>query len=263
VDAIGSFFIEHFQYALHFEVPRVNMLGSDLEKFMLHERRGHCEYFATTAALLLRHHGIPARYCVGYVAREKDDDVWIMRGKHAHAWCCAWIDGRWQIVDLTPPDWLNLERMGSGMAWYQPFSDWFQNLKQDFQIWKSDEGNLSRLNLMLWIVGCSVLAWLVFRLFGKRRHSDESGEKSLGDSSYELPRDIKEVELLLSRRIGDRMVSQTLRAWLSGFAEPLDEVLQAQLGELAVLHEESRFGGVEKSDEMHVVVQKIKTLLKR
>ena len=124
VNAIGDFFMQEFTYALHFDVPKG---GSDIERFIEY-RRGHCEYFATVAALLLREQGVPARYCVGYVAREKDGDTWIMRGAHMHAWCSAWIDGKWEIVDLTPPDWLSLESEKSSSSWSQGLKDWFQNI---------------------------------------------------------------------------------------------------------------------------------------
>ena|GEM_PF-1961039 len=77
-----------------------------LKDFLFHTRRGHCEIYATAGALLLRSAGVPARVAVGFLGGEKNpfQDYYIIRFKNAHAWVEAWMDRRWQVVDLTPPE---------------------------------------------------------------------------------------------------------------------------------------------------------------
>ncbi|MGJ8657512.1 MAG: transglutaminase-like domain-containing protein [Akkermansiaceae bacterium] len=262
VNAMGDFFMQNFSYALHFEMPRTDFLGSDLERFMLDDRRGHCEYFATTAALLLREQGIPTRYCIGFVAREKDGDTWVMRGSHLHAWCSAWIDGKWEIVDLTPPDWLSIESAKNEVEWSQGFKDWFQNIKQDFLIWRTDDENKSLMNAVMWVLGVMLLIWFGYRLFKARTRKADIGNGMASSLTYELPREFEFIEAKLSSVIGERSVAQTYQNWVEGAKDKVDEDLLEKLMNLMKLHEKSRFGGQNMSSEIAKSSEKVKSLLK-
>ena len=263
VNVIRDFFMQEFTYALHFDVPKTSLKGSDLERFMLTDRRGHCEYFATTAALLLRNQGIPTRYCVGYVVREKNDDTWIIRGSHAHAWCSVWIDGKWEIVDLTPPDWLSIQTESYSLNWAQGLKDWFQNMKQDFAIWRTDEGNQSLVTKVMWGLGAVLLLWIGFRLYKARSKHSESLMVRDYDLNYQIPKDLEFIENQLAALIGQRSIAQTYHSWVNGASSKLDQNLLVWLYDLVALHEQSRFGGVDKSEEMTKISQKIKSLLKK
>lgn len=260
VETIRNFFMDEFTYALHFEMPKLSYDESQIVHFMEDGRRGHCEYFATTAALLLRQQGIPARYCIGYVVREKDADTWIMRGTHAHAWCSAWIDGKWQIVDLTPPDWLSLEGENNETAFMQSFKDWFQNMKQDFSIWRSDESNKSLLNLVMWILGIVLLLWFSYRLF-KVRTKLPQNDSPASLSLYDVPEEFEFIEAQLSKLIGVRSVAQTYRNWISSSQSKMDVVVYTKLNDLVTLHEQSRFGGIDRSSEILESSRNLKSLL--
>ena len=74
---------------------------------------GHCEYFAAASVFLLRQAGIPARLANGYVVEEynPEQNLYIVRSRHAHAWAIAYINGVWQIVDSTPSQWLEMENV--------------------------------------------------------------------------------------------------------------------------------------------------------
>lgn len=229
---------------------------------MLHDRRGHCEYFATTTALLLRHQGIPTRYCVGYVVREKNDDTWIMRGSHAHAWCSAWIDGKWEIVDLTPPDWLAMQTAAESGNWFQGLKDWFQNMKQDFAIWRSSEENQSLVMKIMWGLGITLLLWIGYRLYKARTKAPENAGLSGLVLTYEMTKEFAWIEHKLTDVIGERSVAQTYHSWLNGAASKLDQNLFTRLLDLVALHEQSRFGGLDKSEEIGKMSRKIKSLLK-
>ena len=68
VDIVRKNFLEHYTYSLtrKHRYPR----GRYLADFLFNSKSGHCEYFATATALLLRTAGIPARYAVGYETQE-------------------------------------------------------------------------------------------------------------------------------------------------------------------------------------------------
>jgi transglutaminase-like putative cysteine protease len=75
-----------------------------LEKFLFETRAGHCELFASSAALLLRAQGVPARLVVGFRVRAPSrGNVMTVRASEAHAWVEAWTAGRgWRALDPTP-----------------------------------------------------------------------------------------------------------------------------------------------------------------
>ncbi len=261
VALIRGFFENEFRYSLHFDVPETGHYQSDIVRFMDKScRQGHCEYFATTAALLLRYQGVPARYCVGYVARERSGDAWVMRGVHAHAWCSVWMDGRWEVVDLTPPDWLSLEGDQMEMGWFQVFKDLFKTLKQDFLIWSSRSENKFLVSLVLWGLGLVLLVWAIYRLFKVR---NKGGEEVEGSKLVYRGSDVFDgIEGRLSDLIGERSVSETYRSWVSGSADRMDEALLVEVSGLIALYEESRYGGVDVADKIRVKRGEVKTLLK-
>ena len=261
VNAIRDFFILEFTYALHFDVPKTNLRGSNLERFMHEDRRGHCEYFATTAALLFREQGIPARYCIGYVVREKDGDAWIMRGAHAHAWCSVWIDNKWEIVDLTPPDWLSMENQNKPVDWSQEFKDWVQNVQQDFTVWRADEKNKSLMSLLMWLLGVILLGWFGYKLYKSRAKEDLKASGMSTAMRYKLSKEFKSIEGDLSLMIGERAEAQTYYKWVNGAKNKLDSELLEKLLALVLLHEESRFGGKDTSSEMLKLCDDVKSLV--
>ncbi|MEM9137769.1 MAG: transglutaminase domain-containing protein, partial [Cyanobacteria bacterium P01_F01_bin.42] len=85
-----------------------------LEAFLLDHRSGHCEYFASATALLLRSTGIPARYVAGYSVSEFSpaEQQYIGRVRDAHAWVMAYVDGAWRTIDTTPSGGASRERNG-------------------------------------------------------------------------------------------------------------------------------------------------------
>lgn len=81
--------------------------GKDvLENFLIYSREGHCEFFATSMALLLRLNRIPSRYINGFLVEEYNrmGKYYIAREKDAHAWVEAYFPGKgWVAFDPTPP----------------------------------------------------------------------------------------------------------------------------------------------------------------
>ncbi|MGZ3656727.1 MAG: transglutaminase-like domain-containing protein [Bdellovibrionota bacterium] len=75
-----------------------------LEQFLFDTKRGHCELFASSAALLLRAMGVPARLVVGFRVRAPNrGNVLTVKSSDAHAWLEVWKENRgWIPFDPTP-----------------------------------------------------------------------------------------------------------------------------------------------------------------
>ncbi len=100
--ALHAYFRESgaFTYTLT-DLPQ----GPDaLSEFVLRVKRGHCELFASSYALMLRGLGIPARYVTGFAGGEWNDygNYLALRQADAHAWVEAYLGERWITLDPTP-----------------------------------------------------------------------------------------------------------------------------------------------------------------
>lgn len=75
-----------------------------IEAFLLKEKRGNCEYFASSLAVMLRISGIPARLVGGYKGGYYNSagQYYLVLQKNAHVWVEAYLDGGWRRFDPTP-----------------------------------------------------------------------------------------------------------------------------------------------------------------
>jgi len=77
-----------------------------LASFLFERRKGHCEYFASSMAVMLRTLGIPSRVVNGFAGGTYNpvSDLYMIRASDAHSWVEAFIDGPgWMTFDPTPP----------------------------------------------------------------------------------------------------------------------------------------------------------------
>jgi transglutaminase-like putative cysteine protease len=102
--AVETRFHQDFHYTLEMlekEVP------DPLAHFLFVRKRGHCEYFASSMAVMLRTLGIPSRVATGFLGGVFNPlSGWqVVRASDAHSWVEAWIPGRgWITFDPTPSD---------------------------------------------------------------------------------------------------------------------------------------------------------------
>lgn len=91
-----------FRYSLQNSIQDPTI--DPVEDFLLNRRTGHCEYFASAAALMLQAVGVPARVVNGYKGYEQNSvsGRYEVKQKHAHAWLEAYVDGHWETLDPTP-----------------------------------------------------------------------------------------------------------------------------------------------------------------
>ncbi len=76
-----------------------------IEWFVLGDRKGHCEYFASALAALCRSAGIESRVIAGYLVSERNpaNNAFVVRESNAHAWVEVRIgQDTWATLDATP-----------------------------------------------------------------------------------------------------------------------------------------------------------------
>ncbi len=81
--------------------------GDPVVAFLLRSKAGHCEYFASAAALMLASRGVPARLVTGSYGGEVGffSRAFVVRGDNLHAWVEADLDGTgFSVLDPTPAD---------------------------------------------------------------------------------------------------------------------------------------------------------------
>ncbi len=77
-----------------------------LDHFLFVSKRGHCEYFSTAMAVMLRQLGVPTRNVTGFVGGtyNRFGDYYSVRQGDAHSWVEAYLEDRgWVRFDPTPP----------------------------------------------------------------------------------------------------------------------------------------------------------------
>jgi len=97
-----------FTYSLLPQVDRSRRVDP-IEDFATRHRTGHCQFFASTLAIMLRSQGIPSRIVLGFRPPEYNEvgRFLVVRQNHAHSWVEAWIDqDQLQSSSVTIPDWV-------------------------------------------------------------------------------------------------------------------------------------------------------------
>lgn len=228
-----------FRYTLENPSGRA---ANPLEDFLERTQAGHCEYFASAMALMLRARGVPARVVSGYRL-----GPWIPEGGYfrvsqdqAHSWIEYWDAGRWHAADPTPaaPGTAGPagETLGTLSRWLDAvryrwdryvvrFSDqdqqsgfaWLQGRLQGWEWrWRTPSRFAS------WSAALLLAAWVVWRGRGRWRPGPDS------------PGRIRSLRPLLARlrRTLPPGRGETARAWLLRLGDLRPERLPA-LRELA------------------------------
>lgn len=99
---IESYLQNEFGYTLQQKAG-----GDDpLADFLFNVREGHCEYFATAMAVMLRTQGIATRVVNGFQRGEYNEaaDAYVVRQRNAHSWVEVYFPGEdaWVTFDPTP-----------------------------------------------------------------------------------------------------------------------------------------------------------------
>ena len=121
-----------------------------IEDFVMRNHSGHCEYFASALALMLRSQGIPARLVIGFRGGEWNPlgSFYDVRQLHAHAWVEAYLapdqipeserhglpvrHGAWLVLDSTPA--AETATAADQTSWFASFEDLSDYVSQ---LWNS------------------------------------------------------------------------------------------------------------------------------
>ena len=101
--AIETYLRDNYGYTLELKAG-----GPDpLADFLFRVRAGHCEYFATALAVMLRTRGIASRVVNGFLPGEYNEtaEAYTVRQSDAHSWVEAYFPQTksWVTFDPTPP----------------------------------------------------------------------------------------------------------------------------------------------------------------
>ncbi len=256
VEAVETYLTRNHEYSLSTN-PGV---GDPVSNFLLERKAAHCEYFASSAVILLRCLGVPARYVSGYYLHERTGlGLLIARQRDAHAWAEALVPGeggageRWVTVEATPATGRPDATDGPIPAWTR-LSEWMQDAIDVLR------GSIVRSVGITGavIIGVSVIAFLVWR--------DIRRQKRLAPEPvyrYSTPPDMEALarrfEMLLGRRGYDCPADRTWNEHLEKLARaplhegvldagdtpvsrPREEILKP-LGAFVDRYNRARFGG--------------------
>jgi transglutaminase-like putative cysteine protease len=137
---VENYLRTHYGYTL--ELPPVEP-EDPISFFLFHRKKGHCEYFASAMAIMLRTLGIPSRLVTGFQSGIYNpiSGSQLIRTSDAHSWVEAWLPQRgWTTFDPTPPD-PNPERLSwlTRLGFYADaadvfWNDWVLNYNLDRQL---------------------------------------------------------------------------------------------------------------------------------
>jgi transglutaminase-like putative cysteine protease len=116
--ALERYLQTSFGYTL--QLPSSNV-RDPLANFLFVRKRGHCEFFASAMAVMLRTIGIPSRVVTGFQTGEFNDlsGQYMVRASDAHAWVEAYFpDYGWVSFDPTPASAVNSESGWGRLALY-------------------------------------------------------------------------------------------------------------------------------------------------
>ena len=125
-------------YGYTLELPSVKV-RDPIANFLFVRKKGHCEYFASAMAVMLRSIKIPARVVTGFQSGVYNRYTgWqVVRASEAHSWVEAWTpSGGWTVFDPTPAGQAESDSLLSRLALFYDAADQFwQNwvLRFDFE----------------------------------------------------------------------------------------------------------------------------------
>ncbi len=248
LEHLRQWYLDEFRYTLDLTIrqaPAISRLRPDdkesaLTQFLTDVRAGHCEYFATSATLILRSAGVPARYAVGFGVMEKSSKAneYLIRGTHAHAWVRVWDEENQQWIDFdpTPPDWMGSS--SSKLTLLQSLKDWVKRVREDFFLWRTKPENEIKVAIGVGVIGLVLALVVVRRLWRSRSRLEEKRMQEAYEGVHE-DTPLHELEELVKRCIGPRPTGMTYASWLQGIEGRYGSMKALQ--EAIVLHQQWRF----------------------
>jgi transglutaminase-like putative cysteine protease len=196
-------YLQSFEYTR--ELP-ATARETSLDHFLFERQAGHCEYFSTALAVLLRTLGIQTRNVNGFLGGEWSEfgDYLVVTQNAAHSWVEVWFAGYgWVMFDPTPAGTGSGEQLSS---WFWPGRILFDGLQHRWSKWVLDYTVEDQTGIFA--------RWS--EMFGSRTRAitdgstEDSGRRPLGGALLLL---LLGVGILWARR-GGRAITPATRAYL-------------------------------------------------
>ncbi|MES2789890.1 MAG: transglutaminaseTgpA domain-containing protein [Planctomycetota bacterium] len=137
-DTIVSYLRDSGIYQYSLDQTRIDPKLDPVEDFLKHRKTGHCQYFATSLALLLRSLGIQSRVVTGFKGGIETPEAGTVQvqQRHAHAWVEAKIDDAWVTLDATPSVARDesVAAVGDRVRWYHSLFSMAGGLWNDYVV---------------------------------------------------------------------------------------------------------------------------------
>ena len=249
-----------------------------LEAFLFDQQRGHCEYFSSALAVMLRAVDIPSRNVSGFLGGVYNPygDYYALSQSDAHSWVEAYLDRfGWVPLDPTPPagqrspadvslfstmramlDAVRTRWMTSVVAYnlqtqvgmaYKAFrffqavrgSDFLSDIRQS----GGQQGKLSRRTrgALLWSIITAGLLGVALWLFLRWRGARGSSDRRLSRSASEAVKLYRELERTIEKAGHPRPASSTPREH-AVYLQRKDLPWARQVQEVTRFYMEARYG---------------------
>jgi hypothetical protein len=260
-----------------------------LDHFLFESKRGHCEFYSSAMAVLLRTVDVPTRNVTGFIGGtwNRFGRFYAVRQGDAHSWVEAYIDGEgWRTFDPTPPADAAPKSELSGMwAQVRDFLEatsqrWDRHvvgydLSQQASLWRElskrrqrtgslfgESGVLSRAGLIVvGIAAAGVIAWIWYKRRKQRGAAPRPEEQESRSPSAALATVLYEALDAAMSAIGIPRSPgipplRHAHALMMNDHPAADEIL-----DLTNLYLSARFGGLALSDsDRQEFEQRVKTL---
>ena len=145
IERVMQWIERDFSYTLATDEPSINAV----DDFLFTDKKGFCQHFSSSFAVLMRAAGIPTRIVTGYVGGYKNPygEYWILYQKDAHAWNEVWLENEgWVRIDPTaavaPENILDTYQSNVGTEQYfgekglfSPIFDYSDFIKSNWNDW--------------------------------------------------------------------------------------------------------------------------------
>ena len=125
-----------YQYSL--DQTRIDSKLDPIEDFLKNRKTGHCQYFATSLALLLRVLKIESRVVTGFKGgiESASSGSLEVQQRHAHAWVEARFNNVWVTLDATPAVARDesVAAVGDRIRWYHAVMSMVSGLWSDYVV---------------------------------------------------------------------------------------------------------------------------------
>ncbi len=269
----------HLRHDFHYDMTAPSGgTKQPLDHFLFESKRGHCEFFSTAMAIMLREVGIPSRNVVGFVGGNYNRFAhdYAIREQDSHSWVEAYVGGAWQTFDPTPAAGIEpqapttgalvyirdlLEAMSQGwdrnvvrydlhtqVGLFEAFSRKYENARRSAGLTQGTLGKITRAPVLAGILALFAIAG--YAVWSRRRY----GKKKLPEAAPQLEKRY-ETAAALYRALDGALSAQGIGrpAWLPPLRHARDLVeqrhpLAGEVLDLTNVYLGARFGDEELSD---------------